>query len=742
LDHGKRRILKVRTHLVLMAAAILLPVAVFSAIALGLLMQSERDAASRSVYETSKLVNIAVERELAAAESTLRVLASSEKLNKGDLAGFHERAVRASAAGKWWIILYDAKGQQLVNSRVPYGTALPVRSLQGRTEEVIAQNKPSVSNLYVGNGLGKPVVTVDLPVAPETGGPYVLAQAFSPEHFNEALAGTNAPASWIVGLFDGSGNTIARSHRPQDFVGKPGNADVLRLAKALGSGELRHLSGEGIDIFDVFVRSPRSGWTVAIGVPVGELDANALRAVGVAAFGLVAALAVGAWIAVLHGRRFSASIEQAAATAAAMGHGPVSPAARLDIEELDDLHDALAKANDTLLGERDARAAAETERSLLYTSEQEARAIAEAQNKAKDDFLAMLGHELRNPLSAITGAVAVLKLQSQSKGAPSPSFDIIERQSQHLAHIVDDLLDVSRVMSGKIRLDRRPINMAAKVRRVMHTLEAAGRARDHKVELDLEDAWVDADLTRLDQIVSNLLVNAFKYTPQGGTVAVSVKAEGDEVVLVVKDNGVGIEADLMPRIFEIFVQGTPTLDRAQGGLGIGLSLVKRLMDLHAATLTAESEGPGKGSTFTALFHRIAPPEQPPVAEAPLPAAQLVRVMVVEDNADSRTTLVELLSLSGYDCVQAADGLEAVALAPNALPDIGVLDIGLPGLTGYEVAMRLRADPRTKRMKLVALTGYGQDSDKQRALAAGFDAHLVKPASPDVLLRTLAGLTGR
>lgn len=724
-----------------MAAAVLLPVALFSAIALGLLMQSEREAAQRGVYETTKLVSVAVEREISAAESTLRVLASSEKLNRGDLAGFHERAVRASAAGKWWIILYDANGQQLLNSRLPYGTPLPTRAVPGRTEEILARKTLGVSNLYIGSASGRPVVTVDLPVFPETGGPYVLAQAFNPDYFNQALASTNAPPGWIIGLFDGAGTTIARSHRAAEFVGKPGNPQMLKLAREQGTGELRHASPEGIDIFDVFVRSPLSRWTVAVGVPMVELDSSAFWAVSVATFGLLATLAVGGWIAVLHGRRLSASIERAAEKAARMGRGPVPVEQKLEIEELDALHEALARANGDLLGEKDARSAAEAERAALYASEQEARALAEAQNKAKDDFLAMLGHELRNPLSAISGAVAVLKLQSRGKDLPGTSFDIIERQSQHLAHIVDDLLDVSRVMSGKIRLDRRPVDLSGKVRRVLGTLEAAGRTRQHEIVLDLEEAWVDADLTRLDQIVSNLLVNALKYTPQGGTVTVSVKAEGNDAVLVVKDTGVGIEADLMPRIFDIFVQGTPTLDRAQGGLGIGLSLVKRLVALHDATIEAQSPGPGHGSTFTARFHRIAPPEQVPVAEPPVQVPQLTRVLVVEDNPDSRSTLVELLSLSGYDCVEAADGLEAVAKAPEARPDIGVLDIGLPGLTGYEVAMRLRADPRTKHMRLVALTGYGQDSDRQRSLAAGFDAHLVKPAAPDVLLKTMGELLG-
>ncbi len=729
--------MKVRNHLLLMAAAILLPAAVFSAAALALLLRAERESAHRSVYESAKFVSLAVDRELSRAESSLRVLASSEKLAKGDLEGFHERLTRGQSATHTWTLLSDASGKLLLHSRVPYGTPLPMRSDPSQVPLILAGPKATVSDMYTGAYSKRLIVAVNVPVQ-VPGGPYILSQAFLPEHFSQTLVQTRPPASWIISLFDSRGATIARTHRAADLTGKPVSPQLLQAARASEVGELRHQSPEGIHLFDVFARSSSSGWTVAVGVPVQELEAPALRAVAFAGLGLLATLLIGVWLALLNGNRLSRAISAVAHAAGMIGRGYAAPRPELRLQEIDELHEAMHQAHLQLMREKDARAEAEAGRAALYASEQAARAQAEARNKAKDEFLAMLGHELRNPLSAISGAVQVAKLRGGEPAAVQHAHEVIERQSGHLAHIVDDLLDVSRVMSGKIRLDRQPIDLSVKVRRVLATLDAAGRSRQHRVELHLEEAWIDADITRLDQIVTNLLVNAFKYTPDGGTVTVTVEARDDEAVLTVRDTGVGIDAALMPEIFGIFVQGTPNIDRAQGGLGIGLALVKQLMGLHGASIEAHSDGPGKGSTFTARFVRIAAPYAPTVVDAAAPARSL-RILVVEDHADARATLCDLLQLSGHEATGAHDGPDGVARALAVQPDVAIIDIGLPGLSGYEVAQRLRADPATRSIKLVALTGYGQDQDRQRALDAGFDAHLVKPINTALLFKTLQDL---
>jgi len=259
------------------------------------------------------------------------------------------------------------------------------------------------------------------------------------------------------------------------------------------------------------------------------------------------------------------------------------------------------------------------------------------------------------------------------------------------------------------------------------------------VELELKEAWVNADITRLDQIVSNLLINAFKYTPEGGTIRVTVATQGDKTVLTVKDSGVGVEAALLPRIFDIFVQGTPNIDRAQGGLGIGLALVKQLMQLHGARIEAFSDGPGTGSTFTARFARIDAPQAAAVESGEDKDIQPLRILVVEDHTDARETLCDLLQLCGHLTEGARDGPEGILKAGAGQPDVAIVDIGLPGLNGYEVAARLRADPVTQHIRLIALTGYGQAHDRQLALDAGFDTHLVKPVNAAELFKTLQAL---
>jgi signal transduction histidine kinase/ActR/RegA family two-component response regulator len=721
-----------------MAVAILLPAAVFSAVSLALLLESERESARRSVYESVKLVSQAVDRELSRAESSLQVLASSEKLAREDLPGFHERLVRNQATTGTWTLLTDAQGQLLLSSLEPYGTPLPRRTDPGEVPRILAQPGATVSSLFVGARVKRPIVAIHVPVRAASGNQYVLSQAFMPEYFNRVLAQAQPPGHWLIGLFDQKGVTIARTHRAQEFVGTPANAELVKAAQSRALGELRHTSREGIEVFDVFLRSPMSGWTVAIGVPVANLDSPALHAVALAGMGLLVTLMVGVWLALANGKRLADAITRAAQAAGMIGRAELEPARGLRLAEIDSLHEAMQQAHQDLMREKDARADAEAGRAALYASEQAARALAEAQNKAKDDFLAMLGHELRNPLSAIAGAVEVVKLRGGDAASVQQAHEVIARQSHHLSHIVDDLLDVSRVMSGKIRLTLEPIDLSAKVRRVLATLDAAGRTGAHVVQLQLEEAWINADLTRLDQIVTNLLVNAFKYTPDGGTVTVQVQALGDEAVLTVTDTGVGMDAALLPTIFDVFVQGSPALDRAQGGLGIGLSLVRQLMSLHGASITAASGGPGQGSSFVARFVRIAAPVSPAVPQAPA-AQRNLRVLLVEDHPDARDTLCELLQLSGHECLTASDGLEGIARAVQESPDVAIVDIGLPGLNGYEVAARLRADPATRGMKLVALTGYGQEQDRRRALDAGFDAHLVKPINVDQMLRLLQEL---
>lgn len=375
----------------------------------------------------------------------------------------------------------------------------------------------------------------------------------------------------------------------------------------------------------------------------------------------------------------------------------------------------------------------ERERAALVEREQSARREAEAASRAKDEFLAMLGHELRNPLSAISSAAEVLNRSDPQAEVSSRARTIIGRQTRHLAHMVDDLLDVSRVISGKVLLSRSRVDLEALVRRVAATLEVTGALRQHELKLDLQPACIDADTTRIEQIVNNLLTNALKYTPAGGHIVVDLKRDGDQAVLLVRDDGFGIPAELLPRIFDLFVQGERTLDRRGGGLGIGLTLVRRLVELQGGSIQVASGG--NGSVFELRFPALEQPPPEPAAPRSHASAQPCRIAVIEDNDDALQALQSLLELDGHDVSTAVDGTSGLDAVLQQRPDVAIVDIGLPGLTGFEVARRCRAAGYTGRM--IALSGYGLEQDVGQALEAGFDAHLVKPVDAMELRRLLA-----
>jgi CheY-like chemotaxis protein/two-component sensor histidine kinase len=350
----------------------------------------------------------------------------------------------------------------------------------------------------------------------------------------------------------------------------------------------------------------------------------------------------------------------------------------------------------------------------------------------------MLGHELRNPLSAIAGAVAVLQRAGADGPRTAAARDVIARQTQHLARLMDDLRDAGRVMTGKIVLDRQPLDVLEVAERVVATLRATGRAARHRLTVAGTPAWIDGDATRVEQIITNLVGNALKFTPPGGAVSVAVGDDAREAIVRVSDTGHGIAADMLPRIFDLFAQGEQAADRAQGGLGIGLTLVRRLVELHGGRVEAASAGPGTGSTFTVHFPRLPAPR--PASEAPpRRVVPRQRTLVVEDNDDAREMLRTLLELDGHTVYEAANGIAALASALEHRPDIAIVDIGLPEMDGYEVARRLRASESLKGIKLIALTGYGQADDARRAHEAGFDLYIVKPVEPERLADALASV---
>jgi two-component system CheB/CheR fusion protein len=362
--------------------------------------------------------------------------------------------------------------------------------------------------------------------------------------------------------------------------------------------------------------------------------------------------------------------------------------------------------------------------------------------RRRDQFLAMLSHELRNPLGAIVTATSMLRAADGAAGLkPGRLFEILDRQSQQMARLLDDLLEASRVTQNKIDLRRGIVDLAAIAR------EAADAVRGQmdtqgihfSTRMPPEPVYVDGDPARLQQIQVNLLNNAAKYTPRGGHVVVEVTREGDVAVVRVSDDGMGIPRDMLDSVFELFVQSSRTLDRAAGGLGVGLTLVRSLVGMHGGTVLARSDGEGRGSEFVVRLPLAAGGVAPaPAAPRRRSLRDSAKVVIVEDNTDSRELLCQLLEQAGFECRAADSGVVALALAEEFRPDFAILDLGLPGMDGFEVARRLRADPRHASVCLIALTGYGQASDRVTAREAGFDEHLVKPVQGEQLLTLLAG----
>jgi signal transduction histidine kinase len=378
------------------------------------------------------------------------------------------------------------------------------------------------------------------------------------------------------------------------------------------------------------------------------------------------------------------------------------------------------------------------ERAQLFATEAQARERAEAASRAKDEFLAMLGHELRNPLAPIATAIELLKRGGRIAG--SRELAILERQTQHLAKLVDDLLDVSRITRGMLELKRQLFDLRDAIANAVETASPLLEQRRHELNVEVaRGLLVDGDATRLAQVVANLLTNAAKYTPNGGRIDVRAAREGQRVVVRVRDTGTGIDPALLPHVFDLFTQGARGIDRKEGGLGIGLTLVKRLTELHGGIVRAHSEGHGRGSelvvdlpsAFSATLDVALAQGSPAI-----PAGTLRRVLVVDDNCDAADTLADLLRCAGHEVVVAYDGPRALAIAEQFTPEVAIVDIGLPVIDGYEVAARLQTVVRDRRLRLLALTGYGQEHDRARSRIAGFSAHLVKPVSLEVLYRHL------
>ena len=696
-----------RRHLLLVVLGALLPMLVLAGALTWRVVQEDRRSTEAALHENARLLIHALDAELSRSIIALQTLARSDTLRRDDLAGFYERAKDArDSLGVWEnVILVSPQGEHLFNLMRPFGAKLPPLADTDAPRETAHTGQPFISNVLRGRVETDWLMFVNYPAHVDGEVKYVLSATMSSRRWSRWLA-ERAPKGYIASIIDRNFVILARTVDAEKLVGQPVQPwfrDVL--SKETG----RTVRGEGVvdpDVVVAFQRSELSGWYINLLTSGRVLDAPAWRSAMLLVLGVALAFALAAGLAVARARVLTRDIEGVVEQ--------LQGGLRRQAEEERRLNEALSAAD-----------------------------------RRKDEFLATLAHELRNPLAPIRSAVELLKHPQITPQMAARAHDVIDRQSRHMTRLVEDLLEIGRITRGELQLRREPVELAAAVRAAAELTEAAyGRGGvTLAVELPGEPLWVDADPTRLAQILGNLLGNAGKFSPRGARVTLSARREGGQVEIRVRDEGAGIDAEQMPRLFQMFSQAAPALAREHGGLGIGLALVRGLVERHGGTVEAKSEGLGRGAEFIVRL----PAAEAPSAASLAPAASSApagataangggarRVLVADDNRDAADGLAEVLRSLGHQVRVAYDGEEALAAGAEFRPDTVILDIGMPRLNGYDAAARVRSSDWGRGALLVALTGWGQESDKVQAAQAGFDRHLTKPVEIATLQALLAG----
>ncbi|HUQ73224.1 MAG TPA: ATP-binding protein [Burkholderiales bacterium] len=715
--------MKLRSHLIVLIAATLLPMALFAIGGAYLLAERERSAFQRGASERVRALMTAVDAELRGSITTLEALAALAVFDGDNPERFRDEAARIVRTQPHWlnIVVSRPSGEPVFNLLARPGQA-PASPDPQAVQRVAREQRAIVNYLTGGPVIKTGVIAVRSPVVRNGQVKHVVTAVVDPALMKRLLDQQRFPPDWPAAVVDERFHFVARNPDP------PGGgleiSTSLRSALAStneGWQEGRLLGDQAI--YRAFIRSPQTGWSTSVAIPKAVVDRSGVQAAWLLGLGVLLAMAAGVALAALLARRIAVPIAQLAAAAPHLGEpGAIRIPDDSSVTEVRHLASALRDAG-LNIREREAR-------------QQEAERALRAADRAKDEFLAMLGHELRNPLATLTTAAELLKVARNQPGVIDNAQALIARQTQQMAHLVDDLLEVSRVTGGKIRLEREPLNVADVAAKVLAAWRATGRLARHHVAEALEPAWIDGDAARVEQIIINLVDNAVKYTPRGGHIWLAVRLEAGQVLIEVRDDGEGVAPELAGRMFDLFVQGERSLARQQGGLGIGLTLVRRLAELHGGSASAESPGPGQGTTFAVRLPPVAARTAAAAVRASPPQRVSARILIVEDNEDARTSLARLLALSGHSVDTAENAAAGLAAAARGEHDVALLDIGLPDLDGYELARRLRRTPGGDKLRLIALTGYGRDEDRATALEAGFDEHLTKPVALERLERVL------
>jgi signal transduction histidine kinase/ActR/RegA family two-component response regulator len=732
--------MRLRWHLLALALVTLAPLVAFAIVVAVRLVEEERETFRRGAMERTLAMLTAVDAELKSSITALQALATDEVLGAGDLQAFHRRATRALGSQPGWLTITVAlpSGQTVLDAARPWGSALGAVQERASFDRVLRTGAPAVGSLKRAPMEGRFDYAVRVPVVRDGAIAYVLSVFLEPDAMSALLIAQRIPPGWVGVLLDGDRRIIARTLAPERTVGAPASDSLRAALDRASEGWFAGSTVEGTRVYTPYNRSAFSGWTVAMGIPADVVEAAGRRTGWAMTGGVLGATLLALLFSLLMARRIAAPIALIAGAADAVGRGerPVDPA-RLRIAEVGALAHALDDA---------AR--------IVRTREQELQDA----DRRKDEFLMLLSHELRTPMNAVHGWANMLNAGQLAGPARERALEAILRNSNAQIRLIDDLLDISRIIAGKTRLDVRPVDLHAVVQAAVESVRPAADAKEIRLQtvLDPAAAPITGDPARLQQVVWNLLINAVKFTPRGGRVQVHLQRVNSHVEVVVSDTGAGIGPDLLPVIFDRFRQADSSSTREHGGLGLGLALVRHLVELHGGSVVARSEGEGKGATFVvALPLRLAlgdadpaPREHPTAADrvvaAPIaPVLEGVRVLVVDDDRDALALATAILTAARADVRVAASAALGLAELVAWRPDVVVADIEMPGEDGLSLIKKIRSGAAGNAgVPAIALTAYGRSEDRIRTLAAGFSMHVPKPVDPAELVAIVASLAGR
>jgi len=739
--------------LFLLAAAGIVPLLVMSGIGLYALAQQQRIQAERIGLELARALATAVDAELRSSISVVQSLATSLALDRDDLSGFQERAQRVLETQVNWaaVFLADPSGHRLVDTRFRSGTVLPPILEKESFDRVVRTRAPAVGNLAK-NTQGVLLFPVRAPVIRNGELSYVLTALVKPEAILEVIKRQRLPEDWIISIFDANGLRVARSRaHNENLGGRPSASLQAIMANGAEEGVGQTIDLEGNRNYASFSRLRDSGWSAVPGIPAAFVEGTAYRSLAIYGGGILLSIVLGTLGAIGIARSINRPIRDLRASAQALGRREALRALDTSIQEIRDVADALAIAADE-------RAGSEAQREELLRREQQARAAAEAANRAKDEFLAVLSHELRTPLNAVYGWARLLQAGQVRDEQAERALDAIVRNANAQVQLIDDLLDVSRVVSGKMRLDIRPVDLRTVIEGALDAVRPAAEAKAIRLQsvLDPRAAPITGDSGRLQQVIWNLLMNAVKFTPKGGRVQVHLQRVNSHVEIIVSDTGPGIAPDVLPFIFERFTQADSSSTRAHSGLGLGLALVKHLVELHGGSVDAQSPGEGKGATFVVrlpltiaeipagLRPRLHPTASTIEGLLPGPRLDGLRVLVVDDDPDALNLASAILTDAGAEVRTCLSAPEALAVLQQWRPHVLVSDIEMPGEDGYSLIRKVRAldSEHGGKTPAVALTAYGRTQDRMLSLTAGYSMHVPKPVDPGELTTIIASVAAR